>query len=318
MTGRVGGAATYPLAASAAPPPPEPPGPTPFVVAVLDTGVVTEQGRPHPYLAEHLTDDWPDHVDELPAAGAPLGQYDGHGTFVAGRILHEAGAATIRMVRALDKDPPDAPVQPGHPTSDALMAEAIRQLIGDPCLKLVNFSFVGNGYELDEPTVLKGALTDLFEAHPDVLVVTAAGNLGTGDPVWPARFAEDFDRVLAIGAVDGSTYPQPGATVPPLAVFSSHGDWVAGYADGVQVLGPTCWHRERSGPDGRPPQAFTGYSWWSGTSFAAATVTGRLAAAMLRGSTAAQARAEVFTGPPVPLPGTPPDRWRPYVASTNA
>jgi hypothetical protein len=311
MPGRVGGAATYPLAASTAPPPPQPPRAEPFVVAVLDTGVVTHEGRPHPYLAAHLTEDWPDHVDELPADGAPLAQYDGHGTFVAGRILSEADGATIRMVRTLDKD---APVEPGHPTPDTVMAGAIQRLTDEPNLRLVNFSFVGIGYELDEPSVLKAALADLLDARPDVLVVTAAGNLGTGDPVWPARFAVDFDRVLAIGAVDGSTYPEPGATVPPLAVFSSYGDWVAGYAGGVQVLGPSCWHREDTGADGRPAQTFTGYSWWSGTSFAAATVTGKLAAAMLRGSTAAEARAEVFAGPPIPLPGIPDDRWRPYIA----
>jgi len=56
---------------------------------------------------------------------------------------------------------------------------------------------------------------------------------------------------------------------PPRAAFSNHGDWVDVYADGAMVLGPRLQDGE--------------HAWcrWSGTSFAAAAVTGMIAATMI-------------------------------------
>ena len=71
-----------------------------------------------------------------------------------------------------------------------------------------NFSFYGEAVsEKEEPIPIKRALEHLFHHHKDVLVVTAAGNRGTAEPVWPARFNEDFDQVIAVGALDGSVGP---------------------------------------------------------------------------------------------------------------
>src|SRR5918995_1875533 len=72
-----------------------------FVIGVIDTGVFLENEKPHPFIARHLAADPTE--DEIPDEGYLLGRYDGHGTFVAGLIHHEAPGATIHMQNALDR-----------------------------------------------------------------------------------------------------------------------------------------------------------------------------------------------------------------------
>jgi subtilisin family serine protease len=278
-----------------------------FVVAVIDTGVVTSDGVPHEFLSGHLTDDWRHNTDHLPIDGRALGPYDGHGTFIAGLILREAPGATIHPVNVLDEEV-------GH-GDDKSVAMAVRDLIGVPDLKVVNLSFFGDeADETSEPLEIKRALEALFASNPDVIVVTAAGNSARNAKVWPAAFNRSFERLIAVGAVDDSLVRAAGP--PPKASFSNFGSWVDAYAPGVQLLGPTCWYVENIGPDGRPPQTFTGWSLWSGTSFAAATVSGRLAQAMMTGAATPQEALElVLRGPRVPIPGVAEEHWSPYVTT---
>jgi len=319
MPGRAGGAATYPVTLS------EDPHLTPaksvddFVIGVIDTGILSFGGQPHPYLAGHLTDDWAQQVDEFTAPDIP-NSADGHGTFVAGVILRQAPTAKIQMRNTLDGF---------GQNSDPRIAQAIRDMAADSHVKLVNLSFFGDETE-KPPTEIEAALKELFDFRPDLVVVTAAGNSGTVKPLWPAAFR--FPRLMSIGAVDETVVPSsrllappesldPDHPIPPIASFSNHGPTVDAYAGGVSVLGP---HFINDSGMYRP-------SWchWGGTSFAAAAVTGQIAQAMITMQIdARQALERVLTlekpvsvtsdpAPLVPMPGVRPEFWRPYIRTGN-
>jgi subtilisin family serine protease len=241
------------------------------VVGVVDTGVVLDDGgNPHPWLRSRLVgpddDDREDHL--TPKRNGLLPTAAGHGTFVSGVVLREAPAATIRMIAALEE---------GF-ANEAAVAEAIERLGGDD-VKLINLSFCGDTAHGGKaaPEMLAAAINGLPD---DVVVVAAAGNFGDDRPVWPAA----MDRVIAVGAVDDE--PRENLHRAP---FSGYGPWVDVYAPGAFVLGPHvrheesahsgtcdlhfCWHGGRV----RDPQHYGGWARWSGSSFAVATVTGRIA-----------------------------------------
>ena len=270
-----------------------------FVVGVIDTGIL-----PHVYLDAHLTADFEDHKDELPTEGSPLGPIHGHGTFVAGLVHTDAPKATIAMRAALDSLTDFG--------SDESVARAIRSLCEVDHLKVVNLSFFGGTEEHDPPLDIERALRELIAAHPDVVIVTAAGNRWTNALTWPAAFNRDFEQVIAVGAVDETVAPW-GTPVPPKASFSNWGTRLDACAPGVDVIGPIPRYRETTGRDGRAPQQFTKWGTWSGTSFAAATVSGLIANAMIDGRSGPDAREWVLRGPKVALPGIAEEHWPPYV-----
>jgi hypothetical protein len=187
-----------------------------------------------------------------------------------------------------------------NPASDTLVgdddqrvAEAVRSLALDRDVQVINLSFGGGVFD-SKPTSLDKALQELDDR---VAVVAAVGNGASDEPVYPAAFAEfRSPTVISVGALDERRLVPPGAT-PPRAAFSNYGNWVKAYASGVQVLGPFVYFDETGGDvyGLRPPQHFRGWARWSGTSFAAATVSGRIAqTAIERGITGAQAAQAVL------------------------
>ena len=85
--------------------------------------------------------------------------------------------------------------------------------------------------------------------------------------MWPAA----FDEVVAVGATDGSK----------LAPFSPRAPWVNLIAPGVDVESTylTGEVKLSSPPKGSPTATFSsGFAYWDGTSFAAANVSGAVAA----------------------------------------
>jgi subtilisin family serine protease len=316
--GRVGGAADVALAtqlqlcASEAEPESR------FVVGVIDTGVlVGNDGQAHPFLRRRLRATWTENTDR-PTDGR-LGPHDGHGTFVAGLIHARAPTATLDVRNALDDAPNRAGDRPGTDdirSNDGRVADQIRALTEVDELKLVNLSFFGDGApEPEPPPEIRDALRDLFDRRPEVLVVTAAGNRWTAEPTFPARFKEEFEQVIAVGAVDDTVTPVPGLPLPR-ASFSSYWAGIDLYAPGVRVLGP--YVSGRFSTDAAA-QDFTGWCRWSGTSFAAATVTGLLAAAMINeGLTGPQARERVVPRLFPPVPGIAGEHWKPLLAVTNS
>ncbi len=90
-------------------------------------------------------------------------------------------------------------------------------------------------------------------------------------PVWPAA----FDQVVAVGATDGDN----------LAPFSPQTSWVDLTAPGVDVESTYLNGEVKLATPSSESQTekFSGSAYWDGTSFAAATVSGALAAAIRPG-----------------------------------
>ncbi len=271
MSGRAGGAITYPSPAFQGLPALLPAEPD-FVIGVIDTGVVADGGSAHPFLQGHLTSDWLQNLD------TDGGLDHGHGTFVAGLILQQAPTATIRMSNALLGRPGTLDDPAAKQNNDEQVAQAIRDMAAEDHLAVLNLSFLGD--EETAPEGLRDALDFLFHEKPDLVVIAAAGNSWTDDRRYPAGFS--FDRLKAIGATDETSVlvqrslalgRSPSLT-PPLASFSNYGQFVHGYASGVDLTGPCRWY-DQDAVDFQAQAA--GWCRWSGTSFAAARVAGRLA-----------------------------------------
>lgn len=286
--GRTPGGADHAVAVAGPFPPLLPAGKT--AVGVVDTGLVFDSsGEWHPWFTDHV--DCPHEEQDRIEQGhrdrhdpGYLADADGHGTFVTGLILHEAPTARILMRGVLDTAD-DQRVSLGG-VDDTNVRDAVCDLVTQG-VQVINLSFAG-GVFADEP----GSLHAAIKENDHVAFVAAAGNGGSDTPVWPAAYPE----VIAVGALDLTRPPFPFGG-PPLATFSNSGDWVDAYAAGANVLGPYLVEHEESGPDIygiRAPQHFQGWATWSGTSFASALVSGKIAQHVIEnpgmtGAAAAQA-----------------------------
>jgi hypothetical protein len=177
----------------------------------------------------------------------------GHGTFVTGLIRQLAPSSSIVAKKALAAD--------GLGT-DWTVAGALLDLAEDG-VDLVNLSLTCYPDQGSAPAGIVAAIDTLLERHPDTLIVAAAGNEGSATATWPGA----HKSVLCVGSSAGD---RP-------AEYSNRGPWVdfSAPADGVVS---TC--RD-------------GYAAWTGTSFAAPQVTGRLADLISQGLRPAEAVAEL-------------------------
>jgi hypothetical protein len=199
------------------------------------------------------------HVDPLVPAGAGgadqrLGLQAGHGTFVAGVVRETAPGVRVDPERALE------PTGLGDEHS---LATALASL--DPDVEVVNLSLGGVTRNNMPSLPIWQALQNV---RRDVVVVASAGNAGDRRPRWPAA----FKGVVAVASVrlDGSGTPSPDPT-------SSHGPWVDACAPGTWV---TTFVRGQL-PDSVGGTTFdTPFATWTGTSFAAPVVAGRIAQVM--------------------------------------
>ncbi|MGN9812832.1 S8 family peptidase [Micromonospora sp. BQ11] len=206
-----------------------------------------------------------------PAPGTdedPLPFRAGHATFVASLIRRQAPAAELHVEGVLD-------AATGRADSWDV-ARAIVRLARDQQLDLLNLSLGCYTIAGGPPLVIARAIERLGAG---VLVVAAAGNHGAlayltagrtrSSACWPAAVAP----TVAVGAVDqDGSVPEWSPILP----------WVTCSAPGVGVAGEYLTGMVRLGDGG--VQRFTGQAQWSGTSFAAATVTGAIAARTVPGS----------------------------------
>jgi membrane-anchored mycosin MYCP len=205
----------------------------------------------------------------------------GHATFVTGLVLSQAPGATVEVRRILDDQ--------GIATSwDA--AKGILDFAGTG-VDVLNLSFACYTDDGQPPLVLATAISRL---DPGIVVVAAAGNHAQLKdetklpPAWPAA----LDDVVAVGA---ATTRDGGER----ADFSPDAPWVDLLAVGVGVKstffdGPVNLPDDQNRPYGAAsePQQFHGFAQWSGTSFAAALVTGAIAAGTEPGRVSARASYE--------------------------
>lgn len=234
------------------------------IVAVVDTGITT-----HPNLrvrsvgraTEALTD--------------PASKVYGHGTFVAGLIASECPEADIRMLRA------------GFASRDSnwfgLVTDVeLAKTIDTALAKVRNIDVLNlsiGGYTHDGRSLFATGRSVAKAIRLGVTVVAGAGNDGRRDPFHPA--AEP--GVIAVGSLDSK-----GAR----SCFSNTGPWVDLHAIGEDVVStyPIVEVNRMALPEGgapgcRPQPAVpeqtvdynTGFARWSGTSFAAARISGAIA-----------------------------------------
>jgi subtilisin family serine protease len=220
-------------------------------VGVVDTGVILIDDQVHPYLTGRIAGPADGGDGDIRYAEPEFG----HGTFVSGRILRNAPSSTVQMRRGLLASDVDGEFE------DLAVAAAITSLV-DEGVKLINLSFVGEDDEDDPPAAIRDAMAGAVIEH-DVVFVVAAGNNFDVAHRYPAEFATDPEfgaHVLAVA--DRSTW-------------SGEPSWIAAFADGYRQLGPLSTADLFGVPS---------FAWarWSGSSFAAATVTGVLAAAAAR------------------------------------
>jgi hypothetical protein len=248
------------------PDPPWPPRPT-EPGAGVQVGLLDTKLWLHPWLAGGYTSA----ADALivPGDGDDAdGKYlatEGHATFVAGRILRRAPGARLEV----------RPVLNDQSIGDVWNAAKHIADLAASGMNVLNLSlgcFTGDG---NPPLALA---TAIGRVSPETVVVAAAGNYDEADikqgltlttPMWPAA----LDDVVAVGASDGNGHR---------AQFSPDLPWVNFLAPGVGVESTYLTGRIRAGSKDAHTDAtsdgFTGWANWSGTSFAAASVSGAIAA----------------------------------------
>jgi membrane-anchored mycosin MYCP len=252
-------------------------------VGVLDTDLYPHEDLRGKYYA-------PSHVllgpprrqpDETPARDWRLG----HSAFISGLIVQRAPAVELDVRSVLDET-----------TGTASIWEVAQRLVrfGGSGVEVVNLSlgcFTDDG---QPPLVLSRAIDRL---SPDIVVVAAGGNFGevaiSGDalptpvtPIWPAA----FDKVIAVGAID---------TTGQYAPFNPPVPWLSMLAPGVDVESYYLHERVELPPEQGSSariESFTGMAKWSGTSFAAAAVSGAIAAMTRPGRVTAREAVDQLMG----------------------
>ncbi len=236
------------------------------VVAVIDTGIVEHSSLPN------VSGVGPS-VDQLTD---PASKVFGHGTFVAGLITSECPEADIRMLRVDFGSRSDNWF--GLVTDLALSNAIETALTKLSRIDVMNLSF--GGYTHDGQSLIATNASVAKAVRLGVAVVAGAGNDGRrGDPFYPA--AEP--GVIAVGSTDAKG---------KLSCFSNVGPWVDVTAVGEDVLStfPVAEVNAMALPESEsstcgpspavPEQTVdfnTGFARWSGTSFAAARVSGGIA-----------------------------------------
>ncbi|RIK16656.1 MAG: hypothetical protein DCC50_04220 [Acidobacteria bacterium] len=230
--------------------------------------------------------------DDLVGLRAPM---SGHGTFIAGIVRQTAPSARLLALPVVDLSGAAAEGDVHHALVALLVGHCLAQDAGSPDLSadgtvvdVLNLS-LGFYHQSAEPLTAHPVL-DLLRAFAErgVVVVTAMGNDATRRALYPAAWATGPDRpdqkqppVVAVGALnpDGRS----------VATFSNSGPWVTAFREGVHVVSALPCLDASAQPavaleaDGRarstvdPDDLRGGFGLWSGTSFAAPVLAGRLA-----------------------------------------
>jgi Subtilase family len=241
-----------------------------------------------------------------------LDSHSGHGTFIAGLVRQLCPDANLLSIRVMASD--------GIVDEDELIwalavlyERLVRTRAGDLDDGHLDVVVLSLGYyheALLDPASDAPVLNDLLRKLGElgVIVVAAAGNDATTRPMYPAAFTphpggyvsafdQDVVPVISVGSRN------PDASV---ALFSNSGPWVTTWDVGAALLstfpvtfdggalssaelkdGYAQLPRRTIDPDGYasidPDYYQAGFGTWSGTSFAAPVLAGRLAQALIDG-----------------------------------
>ena len=232
------------------------------------TVAVVDSGLPRGYEANDLLKDnvetwlseeepW-DYAGETPVLVSP----QGHGSFVAGVVRQSAQNATVQSYRVLDSD---------GVTDEWYLGNQLALVLGSGA-RVINLS-LGATTRAEAKLMGLSALEAAAKGQSvgrAPIVVAAAGNLGDFRKIWPA--ADDW--TIGVGAVQ-LTGPDKKDPVP--APFSNRGHWVDVCTNGVDILSSFEAKRFQGSSAPEKIQQFHGKALWSGTSFAAPRVSGKVA-----------------------------------------
>jgi subtilisin family serine protease len=259
----------------------------PVTVAVIDTGI-NHLSRADGWLTgipERAANEDPLDVFPVPPDGV-LDLSAGHGTFVAGVVEQVAPAATIVVYRVVD-------TQGMAPTD--VVANGIIQAARDGA-DIINAS-LGTMTVDDLPPLTFTTALDIVQAeHPDVLIVASAGNMGQDTPMFPAA----MKGVVGVGAL--------AADLITPAPWSNRGFWVNCSTVGIGIISTFVPGKEEPHTDASGnvvTEQFGPDAWaiWSGTSFSAPQIAGKVAQlCQMNNVRPAVALTQLLAGKPV-LPG---------------
>ena len=239
-------------------------------------GVADAQIYAHPTLAGRYLG------EPLTGAGPFPTMAPGHATFVAGTILRREPSARL-VCRAVLVPP--APGGSGEANTSWAVANRLLAFLDDD-VSILNMSF-GCQTDGSPPLPLRRALDRLSGS---IVLVAAAGNHGENTipaAVYPAAFGD----VVAAGATEG-----PGGTIAPTTPSVP---WLDLLAPGVDVVGPFA-PAVALRAESAPTVFRSGYARWSGSSFAAANVTGAIARLMVAERIDAFAARDLLLSEPQP------------------
>jgi hypothetical protein len=236
-------------------------------VYVPDTGLL-EDAAVHPWLAGVTGQ--PDELPPPDASGVVMiGEYTGHGTFVAGVARCMAPGSTVFVT----SDFTTAGV-----LSEFEIVLRLNHALGLG-VNIISLSAGGTTRHNLPPLGFEG-FWSRYRSYKGVLLVAAAGNNSTRRPFWPAA----FPQVVGVGALAANRRGR--------AYFSDFGPWVDVYAPGEDLINAYAvgTYKYREPPRIGEEREFHGMARWSGTSFATPLVAGLIAARMTRtGENARQA-----------------------------
>lgn len=232
-------------------------------VGVLDTAVFPVDAL----RGRYLTDDEVDGKEPWPV-------WAGHAAFVCGRILRRAPGAELDVREVLAEADGTAPAW--------CVASRMAEFLGSG-VQVLNVSLGGFTADHLPPFLMIRAVERLGTQMVVVAAagnhgndaVTEAGSTGPASPLWPAA----LPGVVAVGAA-AARFAGGGHELVVAPFTPPRVPWIALLAPGVDVLSTYIEGRVEFGP-GRE-QDFDGTAVWSGTSFAAADVTGELASIVQR------------------------------------
>jgi len=282
------------------------------VVATLDTGMGAHDWLDRcrcdltglPVIGHTSSDDDPElHADLVGPLDGQTDALTGHGTFIAGLVHQAAPDADIAAWRVVGADGAISESEVGEAITAlaALVESATATPAVEPHLLIDVLSLsLGYYHETPEDTLIDITLAEqlLRIRRCGTVVVCSAGNDGTSRPMFPAAFGSwestPADEVPWRDGADAAPLVAVGALNPngSTALFSNTGAWVHCYAPGAAVVSTMPGHPGGAEPiarttaDGRTRETVDaddfrgGFAVWSGTSFAAPVIAGRIAAGL--------------------------------------
>jgi len=262
-----------------------------------DVALTLPDGRRKPIGYTDAQHDSEVHGDvDGPLDGA-LDSIAGHGTFIAG-LVHQASPDSDLIAWRI--------VEPDGTVGEDQLLEAlssVAQLVADdeegrPRTRIdVLVLSLGYYHETPEDGLYDITLLALLSAiaKSGTIIVCSAGNDSTDRPQFPAALWDwRSDGTHHAPAADSAPIISVGALNPngSVALFSNDGPWVRTWAPGAAVVSTmpqlnggfnpsgSRWFEGRHRSSIDPDDFSGGFAVWSGTSFAAPVVAGRIAAAI--------------------------------------